>query len=126
VKRLGIVLCLLAAMILVSIYSIYRVERMHGEMTARLDEIAETTAREDSEALVEQVGALRDYWDREEKTLILFLRHSHVDDLTRSIMRLPALTQYRNIAELNAELDTIRWQIDHLRDSELPNLRTVM
>lgn len=125
-KRLGIVLCLLAAMILVSIYSIYRVERMHGEMTARLDEIAETTAREDSEALVEQVGALRDYWDREEKTLILFLRHSHVDDLTRSIMRLPALTQYRNIAELNAELDTIRWQIDHLRDSELPNLRTVM
>lgn len=125
-KRLVIVLTLLVCMITTSMYTGWRASRVNTEMNRRLDEIGESLAREDKEELAIQVAELRSYWEREEKTLILFLRHSHVDELTRSVVRLPSLTKSNDASQLGAELDTIRWQVEHIKDAEIPNFNHVI
>ena len=121
-KRIVICSILFAGIIAVSIFSYSTVKRVDSEITNKINAITTAINQDDVNLLILQVTELNLYWQKEEKILVHFIRHSHIDSITVSMARLPALAQYGDISEVNAELASIRIQIEHIHTSEKLNL----
>jgi hypothetical protein len=46
------------------------------------------------------------------------VRHTQIDDITKSVARLEALAADEDYSELSAELASIAWQMEHISRSE--------
>ena len=77
----------------------------------------------DHDEMVWRARELTEYWNAEERWLMHFVRHSHIDSITLSIARLNTLAQHQETVELLAELSVIAWQITHIWESEQPSLK---
>lgn len=118
-KRIVICSVLLILAILLSLYTHLRVERVSEELNTRIDAMFEALPREDSPELLAQSEAFIKFWNEEEDVLVHIIRHSYIDIITTSVMRLPSFAKYGNFSEMSAELAVIRRQMEHIRSSEM-------
>lgn len=72
----------------------------------------------DHQQLLQEIEKLSAYWDREHNYLIHFVRHTQIDEITKSVARLIPLAVGEDYPELDAELNSIAWQIEHVNKSE--------
>ena len=117
-KRPIIVLALILGIIAVSAYSRSRVGQAWETLHAYAETIFTYIEKEDAAGAQSVVEALDSYWQKEQRILILFLRHAEIDELSRSVARLKSYAAFEEYADLHAELRAILWQIDHIRLSE--------
>lgn len=124
-KRVIIVCVLLAFCTGVSVYTYCHVGDVNDRIMRGVNGALGAIAEADEENLRVYVDDLSAFWDEEEDRLIHLIRHSQIDDITKSIARLQALAAGEDYSELAAELMSIRWQMDHISRSErmiFPNL----
>lgn len=117
-KRVVIVAALLLLCSWVSAYSVLRVTRLSDRVMGHIEASERYLAQDDAERLASEVKELEKFWDKEEKILSHFIRHHHLDSINVSVARLPALAYYGDKPNLAAELECIRWQIEHLKENE--------
>lgn len=117
-KRVAIAFFLLILCVGVSVYTIHYVGDVNDRINHWLDAALAALAEPDEETLQSCVRGLSDLWDTEEDRLIHLVRHSQIDDITKSVARLEALAAGEDYSELAAELMSIRWQMDHINRSE--------
>jgi len=125
-KRVLTTIALLTFVLGVSLYSIFKVKTMREEMILYIEAVTAAAASGDSATLERSVEELCAYWEGEERTLIHFVRHTHIDQITQNISRLPAAAAYQNYSDLFADLASIRWQVEHIWESELPTLDNIL
>lgn len=117
-KRIVIIIIMLGFCIAFSAYSRIHTQSVNDKISASVSRCIDAMEADDPDALMQEVDALSDFWDDEEDYIIHFLRHAQIDDITKSIARLRALTVGEDYSELMAELDSVRWQMDHINRSE--------
>lgn len=117
-KRIVISAVLLAFCIAVSVYTAYYVNNVNELVRAKVEDSLTAIADADEERLHTCIRELSAFWDEREDTLLHYVRHSQIDDITKSVARLEALTAGGDYSELTAELASIRWQMDHINRSE--------
>ena len=117
-KRPIIVLVLIVGIIAVSAYSRSRVYQARETLHAYAQTIFTYIEKEDAAGAQTAVEELATYWQKEQRLLILFLRHAELDELSRSVARLGSFAAFEEYADLDAELRAILWQIDHIWHSE--------
>lgn len=117
-KRLVIVLVVSAGIIAVCVYARHRVSTARERLHAYAAPIFAYIEKEDGDAIKNSVETLVKFWQGEHIYLILFFRHSEVDEVSRSVSRLKSYARFEEYADLHAELRTILWQIDHIWQSE--------
>lgn len=117
-KRLIIACALLVVCVTVSIYCFHRVDEVTGEVNFYVGDALEAMAADDKDSVADNVERLITLWEYEEDRLVRLVRHSQIDDITKSVARLEALTEGGDYTELAAELSSIRWQMDHVYSSE--------
>lgn len=125
-KRLIIVGVLLGICIAASVYTHACVQAATEYIDDSVDGALQAIVDDDKEALMEKVGALRAFWDEEEDRLIHMVRHTQIDEISRNIARLRGLAAGESYPELVAELDSIRWQMNHIDRSETLTLYNVL
>ena len=125
-RRVVIVVFVLIGIIAVSAFARHRMSDARERLSAYAQVIFAYIEKEDNPAIQDAVAALTKYWQREQMLLILFVRHSEIDDLSRSVARLQSYAAFEEHADLHAELKTILWQIDHLLKSEKLRVGTVL
>lgn len=125
-RRLIISIFLLLGIFALSIYNLYTLHTARGELLVRLDgmmNILETT--NDPAAAVDKAVEFESFWLEREESLIKFIRHSDLEQITWDSARLPYLARYGDMSELTAEINRIRLQVNHLWETQLPRWRTV-
>lgn len=118
-KRVVICSVLLLCLIAVSIYAHIKVERLGEVLDLRIEALTAVLHDNNEKEIIEQSNALVEFWKGEEEILVHLVRHSHIDIISVSVARMPALAEYGEYAEVYAELLSIRKQMEHIRSAEI-------
>ena len=124
-KRLVVVIVMMIGIISVCVYARHRVSTARERLHLYAHNIFTYIEREDEHAIGAAVKSLHDYWQEEYIYLILFFRHSEVDEVSRSVSKLKSYADFEEYADLHAELCSVLWQIDHIWQSERVRLGAV-
>ncbi|MDR2908649.1 MAG: DUF4363 family protein [Oscillospiraceae bacterium] len=125
-KRFVIVLIIVGGILCVCVYSMFMVERVKGEMDVYADAVFAAIDSGSHLGLASGVEAFVGYWREEEHSLVRFVRHSQVDEISRSMAKLKSLARFEDYTQLHAELSSISWQMEHICESEPPTLGNIM
>ena len=125
-RRIIICIALLCGIILTGFYSSYKITYINENVTMHIDAITVSLNEEDHAAVIRNIDALRSFWDAEETTLMHFVKHGEIDNVSFCIAKLPSLAAYGNFSDLSSELASIRRQVEHIKNSELPILDNIL
>ena len=126
-KRLIVVAVLLIGIVGIAVFSRNRISEARERVFAYTSAILAYIEEENSPGIEKTVASLNDYWQKEQQLLILFIRHSEVDEISRTVARLKSLTDPEDHSQLGSELRAIAWQIDHIwqTDRIWPSVRAI-
>lgn len=124
-KRIIIIAVLLGICVSLSIYCIHHTNQVNEFLSATVARALNAIEEGDMETLEWEVDNLSNYWNNEEDYLVHFIRHAHIDEITKNVARLQALFAGRDLTELAAELMSIRWQMEHVHHNERLILRNL-
>lgn len=122
-KRIITAVCLLAAIISISCFSLYVLERDIGELNGLVQELRSSPP--DGE-LEEKSQQLFDRWNEKEKLLVIFVRHDVLDELTVLTAQLPSLARHGEYGHFYSGVDTLLARLDDLLDSARPTYRNLL
>lgn len=125
-KRIIICAVLSLGAIAASVYAHFRVENLNESLDLRIGALTAVLHESNTEEIIGQSKDLVDFWNGEEKVLVHFVRHSHIDVISMSMARLPALAEYGDYSEVYAELLSIRRQMEHIRSAEILTLENLL
>ena len=122
-KRLITAICLLVAILSVSFFSLYVLERDLGELTGLARELR---ASAPAVELEQKSQRLFDRWNEKEKLLVIFVRHDVLDELTALTAELPSLARHGEYGHFYSGVDTLLARLDDLLDSARPTYRNLL
>lgn len=110
----------------ISVYTMYIVREYTDYIQDQVVAAKEALESEDFQNLSECLNNLTAFWDQKEEHLGHLVRHAQIDEISKSIAKLKALTNEDTIPELVAELDSIHWQISVIDRSERLKLNNLL
>lgn len=122
-KRLLIALCLLAAILSISCFSLYILERDVNDLTGLAREIRFS---DPDRELEQKSQRLFDRWNEKEKLLVIFVRHDTLDQLTALTAQLPSLARHGEYGQFYSGVDVLLARLDDLLDSARPTYRNLL
>ena len=125
-KRIRICIVAMLMMLVICGFSLWRVYQIKEEALTLLQEIQLSLEDENRPQALSQTQELVDYWKDAQSTLIRYVHHVPVDEISNRIMGLPALCAYGEYGEFQAEIDRISHLLVHTWQSELPLLRNLI
>lgn len=117
-KRILIAAVLLIICVSTSAHAMQRTREVNDYIAGSVARSLDALSQGEESSLSAEIEALSDYWEGEEDRLIHLIRHAQIDDITKGVSRLRALTAGEDYSELAAELESIRWQMAHINRSE--------
>lgn len=125
-KRFYICLAVMAGIVAVCIYSMHRVTQMKERIEVYASAVFAAVEKEDPEETLARVRELAEYWNEEHRTLVRYVRHNQVDEISQAVFKMEAMARYSAFQELSAELSYVLWQAEHIWDSERATLGNIM
>jgi len=125
-KRLVVVLIILAGIVGICVYSLYRIDETRARLHVYGELLFAAVEQEDSQAAQTAAESLANYWQEEQQWMIIFFRHVEVDSISSGVARLTAFADAEEYSDLDAELRAILWQIDHIWRSEQIRIRSIL
>lgn len=122
-KRLITAICLLAAILSISLFSLYALERDLGELSGLARELR---ASAPTAELEQKSQRLFDRWNEKEKLLVIFVRHDVLDELTALAAELPSLARHGEYGHFYSGVDVLLARLDDLLDSARPTYRNLL
>ena len=125
-KRFALVSGIMFCIVCICIYSMYYVKQAKDRVDNYTDAISAAIESENSGMIREDVERLTKYWTEKSPALARFVRHAHVDEISRAVAKIGSYAEYEKYAELSAELGVIACMIESIWQSELPRLGNIM
>jgi len=122
-KRLVTAVCLLVAILGISCFSLFVLERDMGELGGLAEELRYRTPAGELE---EKSRELFDRWNEKEKLLVIFVRHDALDELTALMAELPSLARHGEYGHFYSGVDVVLARLDDLLDSARPTYRNLL
>lgn len=122
-KRLVTAICLLLAIITISCFSLFILERDLGELQSLAEELRYQTPQEELE---QKSRELFTCWNQKEELLVIFVRHDTLDQLTALLAELPGLARYGEYGHFYSGVDVVLARLDDLLDSARPTYRNLL
>ncbi|MDL2233741.1 DUF4363 family protein [Ruminococcaceae bacterium OttesenSCG-928-L11] len=125
-KRVIIAAILLPCMLAVGLFSMYRVNGTYDAVTRITADILESSRDGHSDKTESLIHDLQERWMAEENVLTHYVRHNQIETVGQSVAKLHALFVNDDTASLEAELYSIRWQMENIRRSEAFQLENIL
>lgn len=125
-KRLIISLVMLAVIISFSVTNTFTLYHIRIELSDYLEAMSQKLEQNGPQSIVEDAQQFQTLWLEREEKLMRFIRHADLEQITWDSARLPYLAFYGDVGELSAEINRIRLQINHLWETQIPRLHTVL
>jgi len=117
-NRPVIVLFIVAGIIAVCVVARVRVDNAHKVVHAYGQSILAEVQAENAPGVRAVVADLQEYWRGEQRYLVIFFRHTEMDEISRAVSKLEAHAQHEEWGDLAAEMNVVLWQIDHIWENE--------
>ncbi len=117
-KRFAICAVIFPMLLVLGALCMSRLTHVRDETIQSVDAITQAADKGDIDTAHRLALQLQQDWEEHEHSIMSFVRHGKLDEITRSIAKLPAYIQNEEHASLQAETDTIRRMITHIWDSE--------
>ena len=125
-KRQIIVIFVVIGIVAVCIYARHRAGEAREMVHFYALPIFFYIEQQDGPGAQKAVEALVAYWEREQRYLMIFSRHTEIDELSRTVSRLKSYAIFEEFADLHAELRAVLWQIDHIWETERVRVGTIL
>lgn len=126
-KRLWIVLLIVALLVVTSSLHVKHLERLSNELIAQL-EIAKTSLSQGNRPKTrESVQAVWDQWERQSFYLHITLRHMEIDEIRTGLREAMAYLDSReDTAECLASISRLINYLELLVEAELPSIKNLL
>lgn len=126
--RAKIWLCILLPLCILSVgtLTLLKTIAVSDSLLASADEIAELVEGGGYRAAQDQTAVLYDYWDKERKTLQLFIDHHTIDEVTLAIREMGAGLKAFDLPDSLMHLERLRENAEHLVHRDLPILQNIL
>jgi len=122
------VICLLIAIAIVGfcVHAYQQIDSAREQVHAYARLIFAAIEEEDGPAARQTAQALDEYWKKERQNLVIFFRNEELDEVSRAIAKLTAHAAADEFADVDAELRTTIWQVDHIWQGERVRIRSIL
>ena len=125
-KRVLLAISLIALILAGSIYGLILLKGYAVEITQEIDSILQAVQAGDRDTYVAKSILLNHHWHEIEGTLVRFIRHTQIDDITGVMARIVYLAQYDDLSELTAELHRAKVMMQEVWYSEIPSFKNII
>ena len=125
-NRSVIIAVLFALVVLLGVTGIADTYRMKEQMSELLLSAEVAAIAGDIERATTEAETIQKKWDKNEKRLLLYMKHNELDSIKQAIAELKFLIQYRDTAEFCAKINEALTMIEHIWESELPTLKNIL
>lgn len=124
-KRVVFAAVLLFFLIGFNIFCLETVTSIKDDMTSRLDFLQYTLENGTAEETALECEKFTEYWLEEHHILCRIVRHELLDRTTEAVSHFVPLAEYGEYGELSAKINSCRFLIEEIWDSELPAPRNI-
>lgn len=100
--------------------------QMKTQMKEYLLAAEQAAMQGDIEKAVKESERIQKQWDKQEKWLLLYVKHNEIDTINQSISELKFLIQYQDTAEFCSKINETITMIEHVWESELPIFKNIL
>jgi len=124
-RRLYISIGMMAVITAASIGCLLYVHIVCTESEQMLQEIYEDAVNGDFDTAYEKSTQFYSYWIKQESTMILIIRHYHLDEIRTNAAKLPEYLSCQNNAESTATVKTLLTIVETIWQEEQPVFRSI-
>ena len=124
-KRVIVAASLIVLILAGSVWGLILLKGYAVEITQQIDGVLEAVKADDHNDYVAKSILLNRRWLEIEGTLVRYIRHNQIDDITGVMARIVYLAQYDDQSELTAELHRAKVMIQEVWYSETPRLKNI-
>jgi hypothetical protein len=136
-KRLWIVMVIIAGILTSGYLSLWHIDREIKQMDAGLTEIKKSVENKKIDQAFQLADALSAEWEKSLKVMMHYVYKDDLEAITNMVSHLRALIKYENdgyaddssghdgFEELVAEMESLRKMLNHLKEDQTPTFRTV-
>ena len=117
-KRFIICSLLIIGLLWAGNWSFGRLTEVKEQVLAEIDGISQLVEQGDLQTAWERAAALEQEWEKKEHSILAFVRHGDLVQVTLSISKLPGYLRYGEVSAYAAEANTVRRMMIHIWESE--------
>lgn len=109
-----------------SLLSVWYAKNVKENLSALLEKTKISAESENVEQTKKLVEETQIYWEQQEQTLLIFISHDEVDQLSDIISRLTSLIEHDDLSEFCSQIDKALNAIEHIWSIQVPVLQHVL
>lgn len=125
-KRVIVAVTLIVLILAGSIWGLILLKGYATDISQQIDAVLEAVQSGDRNDYVAKAILLNRHWHEMEGTLVRYIRHNQIDDITGVMARIVYLAQYDDLSELAAELHRAKVLMQEVWYSETPRLKNIL
>lgn len=122
-KRITLCIGIISVIIIISVSSLFILNKNNKKLTDKIDEIIELYNNE-SDEVSDKVNDLEDYWEDYYIRISFVAQSSTLDDISYSVAKLLSLYE-QDSDEFISECESIKYWIERVYDSQFPHFYSV-
>lgn len=124
-KRLWIVLAIIAGILAISLWGLWHLNKVTDQMESTLEQISAAVEKEEGDQVKVLTAEFQLEWHQQEEILVRYIHHESLDAITSAVARLPALARYEQYPELASEVERVQELLNHVREAEFPTWKNI-
>lgn len=125
-KRTVTIGIILLFIIVISLFGLRNLAVLNHDINATLDEVSASVRATDYEKALDILTELKSFWGKETQLLNTYLKHDGADKISENIVKLSALVQNHNDNQIMVEIESMRFNLNHLYESEIPSIGNIL
>lgn len=119
-KRLGISITVLAIVFIYSLSTLFIIKNYNIKLSTAVVNVQTLFENEQYEEAVDASEELMQVWEKYETVMLIMVRDDKLSDLNQSIAKIHSFAKKQN-DELEAETQSVIFQLDHIYETEYPH-----
>lgn len=124
--RNGIILTLIAVIIGLSVFNLYNIHITKEEIVSNIEKASDYANANEFEKACDIAKSTYKSWQEKEKVLRLFCRRNNIDEVSETLAELYPYAEQKNKSMFLAISEKCKNRVDHIWQSEIPTLDTLL
>ncbi|MGI5959551.1 MAG: DUF4363 family protein [Massiliimalia sp.] len=125
-KRLISGLTIFAVILILAVIGVFHLQNTTNQLQKSLSAIETSVSAQQYSKASEEFESAQTFWNRENKTLGIYMDHHLLDQITQEMARLGSCLRSQNQDEIHSQITLIQCQVTQLYENEMPLLRNIL
>lgn len=124
-KKFIIALIVLAAILSASVISIKSFNKSSNEIVKMVEKTSDLAASSRWKEAYDEISSIETKWNKTERFWAMLIDHMEIDGIEESLIKSKKYIETQNISLSLAELDSLKFSVEHIYKKELVNLKNI-